>query len=62
MKNQIIKQIKEKHNKTGGHCGTLIYNFNIRLSDLKPILNDLYKNNKITVHDGAHGKLIKLKL
>jgi hypothetical protein len=62
MTQEVIKQLKIKHKSSGGHCGVLIYDFNIPLIELKPILNDLYKQNKISVHDNHKGKLIKLKL
>lgn len=60
MKQQILKILKEKHLKTGGHCGVLIYNFNYNLMELKDTLNKMYSEGLITVHDGAHGKLIKI--
>ncbi|WP_440881153.1 DEAD/DEAH box helicase family protein [Tenacibaculum sp. C7A-26P2] len=29
--------------------------------NLQKILNELYKTNKISIHDGIHGKLVKIK-
>ncbi len=61
MKEQVLKILKEKHLKTGGHCGVLIYHFDYDLTELKKTLNQMYKDRLITVHDGPHGELIKLK-
>ena len=61
MKDQVIKQIKEKHISSGGKCGVKLIDFGISIKKLKPILNQLYKDDLITVHDNHHGKLVMLK-
>lgn len=60
-KAKIISALEEQHNKTGGHCGLYVSSFKGELSQIKETLNQLYQENKITVHDGIHGKLIKYK-
>lgn len=60
--NQVIDLLKEKHKKSGGHCGIVLVNFGIDLKKLKPILNKLYKEKLISIHDNQHGKLIKYKI
>ncbi|WP_407324044.1 hypothetical protein R5O24_02875 [Tenacibaculum maritimum] len=61
MKSLILDQLKKKYEKSGGHCGLYIKDFNGNLKDIKQALNELYKSKKITVHDGIHGKLIKYR-
>ena len=61
MKQDVLKQIKDKSTSSGGHCGLKLVDFNIPLEKLKPILNELFTEGLITVHDNQHGKLIKLK-
>ncbi len=56
----ILEQIKAKHQSSGGHCGTYLTSFGIEINHLKKELNQLHKENKITIHDGIHGDLIML--
>ncbi|WP_435416291.1 hypothetical protein [Polaribacter aestuariivivens] len=58
---KILEKLEEKNKLSGGHCGMYITEFEGEMKELKTILNDLYIQNKITIHDGIHGKLIKTK-
>lgn len=61
----ILEILKEKSRTSGGHCGTyapdIMQKLNMKYDDLKPYLNSLYKQKLITIHEGAHGKLIFYK-
>lgn len=57
----ILIKLKEKDESSGGHCGLYITDFEGEIKELRKTLNDLYVQNKITIHDGIHGKLIKIK-
>ena len=57
----MLKVIQKKHKRTGGHCGTYLKDFKGDIKEVKKILNELYKTNKISIHDGIHGKLVKIK-
>lgn len=57
---KILEKLTKKDNQSGGHCGLYITDFEGDLSELKQVINELYKVNKITHHDGIHGKLIKI--
>jgi len=61
MKQQILKQLEEKHISSGGHCGLRLVDFGIDFYVLKTYLNQLYLDGLITIHDNHQGKLIKLK-
>jgi len=61
MKNKVLDLLEKKHKSSGGHCGIKLVDFGINIKDLKIILNELFKEKKISVHDSPHGKLIKLK-
>ena len=56
----VLKILKDRHEKSGGHCGTRLVTFGISFKILKPLINGMYQNGIVTVHDGANGKLIKL--
>lgn len=58
---QIIEKLKKKFKDSGGHCGLYITHFSGDLKEIRKELNLLYKEGKITVHDGIHGQLIKFK-
>ena len=58
---KIIKKLEQKDKQSGGHCGLYIIDFEGDFKELKKKINDLYVQNKITIHDGIHGKLIKIK-
>lgn len=60
-RSEILKKLKDQHEKTGGHCGLYITDFKGESTEIKKALNELSKENKITIHDGVHGKLIKYK-
>ncbi|CAL2091854.1 hypothetical protein T190611E02C_40307 [Tenacibaculum sp. 190524A05c] len=55
----ILEQLKIQHKRTGGHCGMYINDFKGEREDIKKQLKKLHKENKITIHEGIHGKLIK---
>jgi hypothetical protein len=59
MKQKLLDQIKQKHIGSGGHCGLYISDFVGNLGDIKKALNELFKEKKITVHDGIHRQIIK---
>lgn len=58
---KIIKKLELKYKQSGGHCGLYITDFDGEIKELRKILNQLFIENKITIHDGIHGKLIKIK-
>jgi len=62
MKKDLIKFLQDKHNATGGHNGTslaVLKNvLNIDIIDLKKILNQLHKDEKIVVKKGINSKLV----
>ena len=62
---QTLEILKEEKRKSGGHCGTypmtIAGALGITIGEARNILNHLYKEKKITVHDAQHGKLVKLK-
>lgn len=62
MKSKILEIINEKHEKTNGLCGTyitdLMQHFKCEYKDLKGVLNELHKENKIIKKEGIHGVLI----
>ncbi|WP_456867602.1 hypothetical protein [Galbibacter sp. BG1] len=56
-----MRILEIKHQESGGHCGVKLNDFGIDdLKSIKSIINQLYKEKVITVHEGAQGKLIKL--
>lgn len=57
----VLDILKDKHEKSGGHCGTKLVDIDLEIKELKSIVNQLYLAGKITVHDNAHGKIIKWK-
>lgn len=58
---KIIEKLEQKHKQSGGHCGLYITDFGGDIKELRKVLNKLFVDNKITIHDGIHGKLIKIK-
>lgn len=62
MEDSIVAILEAKHLKSGGHCGIYLHSFpkDWDREIMKNKLNKLYKEKKITIHDGIHGKLIKL--
>lgn len=62
MENEVWRLIIEKHKTSGGHNGSyasgLKNQLNIPYSELRKILNKLWKEKKITLRDGSQGKLI----
>lgn len=58
---KILEKLELKHKQTGGHCGLYIQDFEVEFHKLRNLLNELYVDNKISIHDGIHGKLIKIK-
>lgn len=61
----VLEMLQERHTSSGGHCGRypqdIANELGIPLRQVFEKLNDLYKKGLITVHDGIHGKLAKLK-
>lgn len=64
-RSDVEEILKEKKRLSNGHCGTypvtIVNQLGIPFSKLRPILNGLYKEKLITIHEGPHGKLIKWK-
>lgn len=60
MKNKVLEILNKKHESSGGHCGVKLIDFGMDTNQLKLVLNELFKEGKISVHDNQHGKLIKL--
>jgi len=58
---KILEKLKLKDKQSGGHNGCYIFDFEGNFSELKLVINELYKNNIITYHDGIHGKIFKIK-
>ncbi len=63
MKSKILKIIEEKHETSGGKCGTyankLAEILGCEYKDIVGDLKDLYKEGKIIVKEGIHpSKLI----
>lgn len=62
MEDKVWETIMEKHTASGGHNGSyaarIKNQLNIPYSELRKILNRLYKEKKIILKDGSQGKLI----
>ncbi len=62
---KIIRILKDKQVKSGGNCGTyipeILNTLNVDYKTLKPLFIQLYKEEKITVHKGGQGRLLKWK-
>lgn len=62
---KIIRILKDKHKASGGNCGTyvpsILNKLDIDYKTVRPLLTQLYKQGKITVHKGGQGKLLKWK-
>lgn len=63
MKPEILKLLKEKEDRTtqGTTVVELVNALNLPIYELKPLLNELHKDKKITVRSGINGKIIYLK-
>ena len=65
MRTKLIDYLFEKKQKTGGNCGTTIpqlkEELNCELSELKEILNDLFKSGLIEIKHGIHGRMVLYK-
>lgn len=59
---KITALLQAKNKKSGGHNGTyipeILQSLNISYQEIIEPLNELYKQNKITIHPGSQGKLI----
>ena len=66
MNEQIVKILKDKHDKSGGNCGTympeIINTLKIDYKTARSIIGQLYREGKVVIHDGAHGTLFFLKV
>lgn len=62
MKAEVEQILIDKKIKSGGHCGTyateIINKLETDFKTIKPILNGLYTQGKITIKEGSKGKLI----
>lgn len=61
----ILQILEVKHKSSGGRCGTylpeIVRRTGLDLQEVKDQLNVLYKQKKIKIRPGAHGRLIFLK-
>ena len=59
---QIEKIINDYHEKTGGKCGLSIVVLANELgkdySEIRPVLNKIYSEKKITIRQGINNQLI----
>jgi hypothetical protein len=64
-KEEIYNCILENHKKSNGSCGLpttrLVSENNTTLKTIRPILVELYNENKILVRQGINGKLLFIK-
>lgn len=64
-RSDVEKILIDKKIRSGGNCGTypvgIMQKLGVEYKILRPILNQLYKEKLITIHEGQHGKLIKWK-
>lgn len=62
LRDKVIEFIETKSKASGNHSGLLLpvicSTLEVGSSELKPILNALYKEGFIQVRDGINGKLI----
>lgn len=62
----VLSLIQNYHERSGGHCGLTVPEITRRtdkpLNKVKAELGGLYKDGKITIRDGAQGKLIFPKI
>lgn len=57
---KILEKLEQKNHLTGGHCGLYITDFVGEIKEIKKAINELFVEKKITIHDGIHGKMIKI--
>lgn len=66
MKEKILDILTEAHDKSDGHCGVYERQLELKtgftIPQMKDALNELFKERKLTVHDGIKGTLVKLKV
>ena len=64
MRDQILSLIRDKYELSGGHCGTyavdLCHGIGRPYHEVKAVLNALYREGLIRVHDGSRGSLVML--
>ena len=63
MKENILKQLSDKFNKTNGgmYVVELMRLNKVNYNEIKPILTELFKEKKIVTKKGINGILIHLK-
>lgn len=61
LKEHVLQVITDNHTKNKGQRGLAFYEItealNIEFLELKPVLNELYKEDKITFRKGINHKL-----
>lgn len=66
MRKTILKVLTEAHEISGGNCGVYERQLELKtgftIPHMKDALNELFKERKLTVHDGIKGTLVKLKV
>lgn len=65
IKREIQSYLELRHILTGGHCGTTAAKLKTVLGctykEVAKALNELYRDDEITIQQGKDGKLIKCK-
>lgn len=65
LTDKVLQYLTERQKATGNNCGTypvsLRIGLNVEWRELKPVLNNLYKQKLITIRPGMKGDLIFLK-
>jgi DNA-binding FadR family transcriptional regulator len=62
IRTKLIGLLVDKHELTGGHCGTtvadLLNELDCTLDELREVTQDLYSKGMVEFKDGIHGKLV----
>lgn len=62
LKNRLLEVIKEKHQRSGGKCGTkpveIAMQLKLEYSETKEILRILHKEKKIQIREGVNTYLL----
>ncbi len=61
IEDQVLSSLKVKNKSSGGHCGVYLNKMGVPVTEeLKGILNELVKQDKISWSHGIHGMLFKI--
>lgn len=65
INSKILHHLKEKHDKSGGHCGIYFPKLAILMgmpySEIRESLKELYASKEITARKGINGWLLFIK-